>query len=280
MATGLENYPQIDTTDPTNFPFGAVKDNPGDDSGTPVNRLTHNDYHQFFRFLLYAVSINPNGLPESIGNSLQYINALSLYIRQTFAQETLRGTAEIATQVQTNAGTDDERFITPLKLQTRAASEILKGIAELATQAEVNAGTDDERIVTALKLATWYSAVLIPTLRDLQTGIVWNSGAFKLVTKQINIGDWNMDTTATINVTHGVTDYKKIRSVEVMIRADSDSTYLPLNHVNTSSVVQGGVNVVEPTFITLYRLTGGDMDGVGYDSTGFNRGWIIIVYEA
>ena len=36
-----------------------------------------------------------------------------------------------------------------------AASETTAGVAELATQAETNAGTDDLRIVTPLKLATW-----------------------------------------------------------------------------------------------------------------------------
>jgi hypothetical protein len=36
-----------------------------------------------------------------------------------------------------------------------AASETTSGIAELATQAETDAGTDDLRIVTPLKLATW-----------------------------------------------------------------------------------------------------------------------------
>lgn len=36
-----------------------------------------------------------------------------------------------------------------------AASETTAGIAELATQAETNAGTDDLRIVTPLKLANW-----------------------------------------------------------------------------------------------------------------------------
>ena len=36
-----------------------------------------------------------------------------------------------------------------------AASETTAGIAELATQAETDAGTDDLRIVTPLKLATW-----------------------------------------------------------------------------------------------------------------------------
>lgn len=42
---------------------------------------------------------------------------------------------------------------------TGAASEAAAGIAEIATQAEVDAGTDDARIVTALKLATRLAAL-------------------------------------------------------------------------------------------------------------------------
>lgn len=38
-----------------------------------------------------------------------------------------------------------------------AASETVSGIAELATQSETDTGTDDLRIVTPLKLATWAS---------------------------------------------------------------------------------------------------------------------------
>lgn len=38
------------------------------------------------------------------------------------------------------------------------ATETVKGVAEIATQAETNAGTDDERIVTPLKLKTFIDA--------------------------------------------------------------------------------------------------------------------------
>lgn len=38
------------------------------------------------------------------------------------ASETAQGIAEIATQAETNAGTDDSRIVTPLKLQTRLAA--------------------------------------------------------------------------------------------------------------------------------------------------------------
>ncbi len=42
---------------------------------------------------------------------------------------------------------------------TPSASETTSGTAELATQAEVDAGSDDTRIVTPLKLATWSGRV-------------------------------------------------------------------------------------------------------------------------
>jgi hypothetical protein len=73
------------------------------------------------------------------------------------ASETVKGVAEIATQAETDAGTDDDRIVTPLKLKNlpanEQATETIKGVAELATQAETDTGTDDLRTVTPLKLA-------------------------------------------------------------------------------------------------------------------------------
>lgn len=70
------------------------------------------------------------------------------------ATEGQLGGAQIATQVETDAGVSDTTIVTPLKLSGRVSSETLTGIAELATQAETEAGTDNTRIVTPLKLRT------------------------------------------------------------------------------------------------------------------------------
>lgn len=59
-------------------------------------------------------------------------------------------------QTQINGTIDVNNVIfTSFAAAAPAASETTAGIAELATQAEVDAGTDDLRIVTPLKLATW-----------------------------------------------------------------------------------------------------------------------------
>jgi len=58
------------------------------------------------------------------------------------------------TAVNVTLGTTSLAF-TSFGTGSPAASETVSGIAELATQAETDTGTDDLRIVTPLKLATW-----------------------------------------------------------------------------------------------------------------------------
>ena len=77
------------------------------------------------------------------------------------ASTEVKGVIEIATQAEADAGTDEERAITPKTMKAYVsgnapappnASEDARGIIELATQDETNAGTDDERAVTPKKL--------------------------------------------------------------------------------------------------------------------------------
>jgi len=65
----------------------------------------------------------------------------------SFRQTEVNGTIDVSDVVWGAFGTS-----------APSASESTAGIAELATQAEVDAGTDDARIVTPLKLKTWSSA--------------------------------------------------------------------------------------------------------------------------
>lgn len=133
------------------------------------------------------------------------------------ASETVSGIAELATQTETNTGTDDLRIVTPLKFQTRlaayaqpldsdltsiaavattaygraflaladqtaflalhpAASETVASIIELATQTETNTGTDDARAVTPLKFQTRMAAYAMPlTYLDTDVNLAANS---------------------------------------------------------------------------------------------------------
>jgi len=59
---------------------------------------------------------------------------------------------ELATNAETQTGTDSTRAVTPAALQSCTSTENRKGVAELATQSDTDTGTDDTRIITPLKL--------------------------------------------------------------------------------------------------------------------------------
>ncbi len=92
------------------------------------------------------------------------------------ATETVKGVAEIATTAEAQAGTDDERILTPKKLQDVTATATRKGVVELATDAEVQTGTDTDRAVTPAGLSartateTRTGVVELATNAEVQTG--------------------------------------------------------------------------------------------------------------
>jgi hypothetical protein len=109
------------------------------------------------------------------------------------------------------------------------------------------------------------------------TSGVKTDGTF-LKTKVIEIGDWNMDTTSSVAVAHGLT-LADIRTVTVIIRDDSEA-FLYSFFGSVSSSYARGTYQVESANITLQRVTNGLFDSPFYNSTSFNRGWITIMYEA
>ena len=72
----------------------------------------------------------------------------------TVEEGTSAGTTYRQDQVNGTIGSSTISWVT-FGTSAPAASETTAGIAELATQAETDAGTDDLRIVTPLKLANW-----------------------------------------------------------------------------------------------------------------------------
>ena len=100
-----------------------------------------------------------------------------------------------------------------------------------------------------------------------------------LRTKVVEIGDWDMDATNSINVAHGLT-LNKIRAVNVTIRNDDDDIYYPIDFVVVPGTASQGTFSITVTDVGLARDPGGWFDGVDFDSTSYNRGWITIIYEA
>lgn len=98
-----------------------------------------------------------------------------------------------------------------------------------------------------------------------------------LITTIVNIGDWNMDTTALINVTHGIADPTKIREVTIMIRYDTDLGSGPSLPLLSGDGIGGSYQLdLSAIYITLTRVNGGVFDNINFNQTSFNRGWIVI----
>ena len=76
MATDKRLVPNIDNSDPTNYPNARIRDNTGSGNGTPVNRLVYSDLHEMVAKLMRMANIAYNNLPDNEGNGYQLVNAL------------------------------------------------------------------------------------------------------------------------------------------------------------------------------------------------------------
>ncbi|MCP4280775.1 MAG: hypothetical protein GY776_12310 [Alteromonas sp.] len=112
-------------------------------------------------------------------------------------------------------------------------------------------------------------------------GTVIGTQAVKLNSTVLDIGDWDMSLTGDqiVTVAHGLTG-SKIRSVDVMIRVDSDETYSLHTLLTNDSATSGGDYNVSATLVTLQRWPGGlfGVYGTVFNETSYNRGWITIWY--
>ncbi len=109
--------------------------------------------------------------------------------------------------------------------------------------------------------------------------VIVNLAASAVVkTKIIEIGDWNMDTTGSVSVAHGLV-LADIRSISVLIRGDSDTQHINFPVVDQDIGASGQEEMhVDATNVIMVRGTSGFFDNVSYDSTSFNRGWITVNY--
>lgn len=72
----LITNPNIDNSDPTNYPGGRLKNNDGSGNGTPVDEKVYGDYHQTIVKLMARYGIVGNGLPDNTTNGYQILEAL------------------------------------------------------------------------------------------------------------------------------------------------------------------------------------------------------------
>ena len=96
----------------------------------------------------------------------------------------------------------------------------------------------------------------------------------------LEIGDWDMTAALSKNVFHYF-NHLKIRNVTAIIRDDTDTNVFDIVNIDSvSGSIDGGINGINSTLISLAITAGGDFNTTNFDSTSYNRGWVYFLIEA
>ena len=195
-----------------------------------------------------------------------------------------KGIVEKATSTEAKNGSVD-KFIDAELFQATTPTTTTSGTVEKATGTEALNGESDRYIDAELFQDDLYasSAEAIAGTNNTKwvspAGLSARDGG--LVTKVIEIDDWDMVGVGSASVNHGLADHKKIRTIDCIIIEDAglSDQILPLNFNQVSTgIAQGSINLTDSSTIILTRLSGGYFDSTDYDSTSYNRGWVTIKY--
>ena len=109
-------------------------------------------------------------------------------------------------------------------------------------------------------------------------GVVFNDGLITSTNQgsyaELELGDWDMDATNTINLTHtlSATEWKTVRNMAVVIRDDGDSARFEFISYPSNTILANVSN------FAITRFATGIFDTTDFDSTSYNRGWITFNY--
>jgi len=149
-----------------------------------------------------------NGSASAMTRSLDASTFAELEQAVTTVEEgTSAGTTYRQDQVNGTLGSSTISWVT-FGTAAPAASETTAGIAELATQAEVDAGTDDLRIVTPLKLATWSGRIKKYSVSIGDGSATSYTVTHNLASRDVHVTVYNSSTydEVTTDVTHTTTN--------------------------------------------------------------------------
>lgn len=154
---------------------------------------------------------------------------------------------------------------------TQLTSTIADGTAPLVVTSTTEVANLKAATATLATTATSATSATTATTANRVT-----DGTNNIRIKVIDIGDWNMDATASVTVAHGLT-LANIRSVSGVIRNDSGSTsYCITPQANATEAVY--MSSIGATVVSLGRAGAGIFDHTDFDATSYNRGWIAITY--
>jgi len=111
---------------------------------------------------------------------------------------------------------------------------------------------------------------------------VLTTGGQKLACKRLEIGAWNMDSTVSVLVAHGLgAAWDKIRMIQFIIFDDANTTMYPctLRSGCTPTEMEVYIGAYNSVNIQLARKNTTFFDNAGFDDAVMNRGYILLWYE-
>lgn len=174
--------------------------------------------------------------------------------------------APVATQAEAEAGTENTKRMTPLRVfqaiakQVVQATETVLGIAKIATQAQTDAGTDDATIVTPKKLRMGFAISLGSSAAGYIAFPFWLGGLIIQWVYSLSEADGTQDALFPIAFPGAV------RSVQVSAQANSTEvqaiavintytatrvTWSGFNAAGGAAMVKAGTNSVGARIIAV-----------------------------
>jgi len=275
-------YPSAVEPSDANYPSGGFKNetSPGLFDGTPYEKAWANDVNALMQSLIKAAGITLSGSSDTVLVSQLMQGLLYQNLTADLFAETGAVNAYVLSPLTNNyaphAYKDGAKYrFTPGNTNTGAST------VNISSLGAKNIFLNGAALITGVLLAGIEYEIVYDLGNDrfnlLPSGDIRTDGTTYFKHKMIDIGDWDMDATASITVAHGLTA-ANIRSVDVHIRDDTPTNYYPLDYGPSTTVDSGWYNY-NATNIVLFRETTGLFDSTSFDATSYNRGYIVIEYK-
>lgn len=116
-------------------------------------------------------------------------------------------------------------------------------------------------------------------LSNFTNSIIEQTANASLQTKVLDIGTWDMNSVANVDVAHGLADISKIRSYEILIIDDNQDYVKKFDAYEL--VTNAGVAAIDSVNVSMVVLGASSFaTNAIYSGTSINRGTITIQYEA
>lgn len=192
--------------------------------------------------------------------------------------EELSGNTMTVTSSKINFVADIIEFSTGQTLQASGSTVDLNGttLQVSGSTIDFNSSTVDmaDALISLSPTSSFDGDIKLST----GSGIAYGTGSTK-VEREYEIINWDMSAATTKNVNHllSATEWLTIRQLDVIIKNDAGTQLYSLIAGYDGSTINGTINGINSTFISLGASSGSFFDSAAFSATGV-RGWITISY--